>query len=209
MSIFNKIRNGFLVSALVLGNWANSTASTCPVTIDPGLCDSLQILSDTDWVYSEIHLYLDLSWFPTGCDRQDTACLKRIPDTTQYYTQPDSILKETRTLFETYDLRWPDDLQTRAPVPTEDGRRDTISYQYHRPSVAYLVYATKSTILSIGSEAYVEEIKHWVVPHPLSLSRFKSLSSVLARGLSFNLKGQRIETEQVSGFKIQRLPIGH
>lgn len=204
MSINMGIRSIFLVSALVFGRGVIGANSTCPEKIDPSLCDRLQTMNDSDWVICIIGL---LDAWPThdqGCGR-DTACLNHL-DTSWMVPWRDSMAAESRLLFENYDLRWPDDPQTRAPMPTNEGRWDTISNQQHRITGVYILYATKHSILSMVEEPYISVLDPWTKQTPALLWHRKSASPVSAQARYFNLKGQRIQTPDIPGLRFQRLP---
>ena len=208
MSINPGLRNGIVAAALVFGSWVNAASTVCPANINAKLCEQLQTMSDTDWAICRIQLHESMSWIPAGCGRGDTACMNKPPDTSWVQPWRDSILAETRPLFESYDLRWPDDPHTRAPVPTWNGRRDTISYEFHQISNSYSVYATKHSILSIVGEPYISDAENWVPTDILNLvSKPKSPVSAPSRGPFFNLNGQQIETEKAPGLILRRIPI--
>lgn len=209
MSINPSLRNGMVAAALVFGSWVSAASTVCPANINAKLCEQLQTMSDTDWVICRIQLHESTAWIPEGCGKGDTACMNKPPDTSWVQPWRDSILAETRPLFETYDLRWPDDPHTRAPVPTANGRQDTISYQFHRISSFYIVYATKRSILLIVGEPYISDAENWVPTDILNLvSKPKSPVSVPNRGPLFNLNGRRVETEKTSGIRFRRVQIG-
>lgn len=192
MRLCTDIRNAFLVSTLIWVSGALGSDTVCLRTIEPRLCKSLQTKEDTDWVSFAIYLYTPVDSIQSSdCDPKKDSC---IIDTTSWV--PDSItanlLEATRALFETYDLRWPDDLQTRAGVPTANGRRDTITRQYHRPNYHYKVYATKHSIFAISAEPYIGTLYFYEISDGrVSLYRPEIRGVTKRAGSSFNIKGQQ------------------
>lgn len=201
------IRIGILASLLVFGSWADGLGQTCADNINSRLCEQLQAMKDTDWVICQIHLQ-EVPFGPPSCAKEDTACQNHSQDTSWMQLKRDSILAETRLLFNSYDLRWPDDPQTRASVPTADGRWDTISNRYHIPGGTYIVYVTKQAILSIVKESYILDAENWVRTGPTGLlSRPEFRARRLSFSSDFNLKGQRIEGKNPPGFKVMCTPV--
>jgi len=177
---------------------------TCPNTITPPFCDTLKTMNDDDWAYCMI-LFVDSSYTDSACDKTKETCGPTA--NTSSDSIPPYIFEYTQKLFGTYDLRWPDDLNNRAPVPLEGGRQDMVSGQNHSPNSGYAVHARKSTIDSVAREPYVLFIEHWSPQIWTSLFRSKNQLSRMrgAEPVPFNLKGQRVPFYNARAFKIPGL----
>jgi hypothetical protein len=208
MKAFTTIRRGILASGLAFGSWTNGNAMSCPTNMDPALCEKLQPLNDTDWITCRIDLVVAFSWHDNGCARGDTACVNH-QDTSWLQPYRDSILTESRLLFEGFDLRWPDAPLTRASMPTGDGPQDTVTGQDHRPSVAYIVSVTKSSILSIVGEPYIGAADNWTKPDWTSIRHPKTLAPAASHSPLYNLNGQMIHPEKAPGINVLWVPRGH
>ncbi len=177
MRTFTRIWPALVVCFLSLGQVAYPQSSSCPARIESQLCNQLKVLSDTDWVSCLVEL-----WSPP-VDSQITDPNKNPPASKDSIVVPASIKKESDSLFGKYDLRWPEDLKNRAVVPTPaEGR--------------YRVFATKKTILSIGSENYIQMVYRWA-PDPPSITVYLAPKGVRWVPTQFyNLKGQQLTNQE-------------
>lgn len=185
------------------------SAFDCPKKIGPYMCDTLNIRQDGDWDLYGIYLfdspYVDTAW-KSACEKtRDSCTVQRDPRIDSlnaiYWTEC------AQRLFGTYDLRWPDDREHRAPVPTADGRQDAISFRFHVPGDAYTVYVTKRDILALALEPFVGIIEFQAIQFPVFLRSLKkpSLGSGIL-SMPFNIKGQRIPSPQVPAFLVPGPP---
>lgn len=187
------------------GKTTFAVTSTCPGTVSPPFCDTLQAMNEGDWAYCSI-VFREPPSTDTVCDKTKQNC--QPPPDTSSDSLPSYDYEYTQRLFETYDLRWPDDKEHRAPVPTVGGRRDTLSGQLHSPNGGFMVYATKSTILSAASESYVMWVQQWSpqLPDFLSHPRNQALNIGIMPA-PYNIKGQRMPSSNSRTYLIQGPPV--
>ncbi|MEO6097107.1 MAG: hypothetical protein ABIW76_16075 [Fibrobacteria bacterium] len=99
-------------------------------------------------------------------------------------------------MFEKYDLRWPEEMNTKASVPAQ-------------AQGTYEVFATKETILSLGAESYVLQISRWVPSYPVSLTRLGFTSLKQPGRMPFNIKGQRLNSRGHQDLTLYAFPKRH
>jgi len=182
-----------LIISTILG-WSGFAAAeqTCPEKIESRFCDSLATTDSIKLIGFTIDLKLS-GTFQT-CDKTAQECKNEPP---YDYPSDTNLIRSTKELFSTYDLRWPANPEVRANAP------DSINdFVYH-------FYAKKETIYKIGEEKYIVSVHRWEPNGPSgTLPQLQTMRSGVL-GQKFNVKGQKIrKAEKGSAILLQRPPSG-
>lgn len=161
-----------LLGIFFFGRPIHSSANDCPPVIEPDFCEQLSHISDDDPIS-----------FLIGLRSPPQDSLEVIPAKDfagfQANTESDSLAEYTTRLFESHDLRWPEDTAQRATAPSQVER-------------VYHVFATKRTVLAIALENYVVELQRWEPPIPSLIRTTTRKGKPDARTPAVNAKGQSV-----------------
>jgi hypothetical protein len=175
MKILANIAIVFIAGYSILPCMAQNGDITCQNTITRDLCEQLKN-RDNDALLSFVVMFKrDSVDSPISDPNKDTAAPTGGPGT------PSDFARYTQELFGKYDLRLPEDTVNRANAPTQiEG--------------LYRLFATKSTILALSTENFVQEVHRWAPDLPAGNRRLpKTGLKLRSSQYHFNVRGQQLK----------------